>query len=175
LSAAARSDYIRAVRLFLIGYMGSGKTTIGNLLADALSIPFYDTDQEVEKSAHLDIASIFSQLGEPHFRALERSTLERLITEHENAVIATGGGLPCNEENLEAMKRNGTVIYLKCAPGELFQRILADTQDRPLKKINEHELETHLSAREKFYSTAPIIVDSSRPTHEVVQDIREML
>ena len=155
--------------------MASGKTTIGKLLADALSIPFYDTDQEIEHFAQLDIATIFNQSGETHFRALESMTLERLIAEHESAVIATGGGLPCNDKNMESIKRSGIVIYLKCDTETLFNRIQADIQVRPLKKSNEQELSVHLAAREKFYTHASIVADGNGKAEEVVQRILEML
>lgn len=155
--------------------MASGKTTIGKLLADALSIPFYDTDQEIENFTQLDIATLFSQSGEAHFRALEKQTVQRLIAEHENAVIATGGGLPCNDENLETLKRNGHVIYLKCDTDVLFKRIQADPQARPMKKSNEEELAVHLAAREKFYSQAHIVIESNGKAEEVAQRILEML
>jgi shikimate kinase len=155
--------------------MGSGKTTIGKLLADALSIPFYDTDQEIENFTQLNIATLFNQSGETHFRELERSTLEKLIDEHETAVIATGGGLPCHEENIETLKRNGHVVYLKCDASLLFNRIHADLQVRPLKKRNEQELAIHLAARENFYSQAHIIIDGSGKAEEIVQRILEII
>lgn len=155
--------------------MGSGKTTIGKLLADALSIQFYDTDQEIEHFAQVDITTLFNQSGEAHFRALESLTIERLITEHENAVIATGGGLPCNDKNMESMKRAGIVIYLKCDTETLFKRIQTDIQERPLKKNNEQELAVHLAAREEFYAHASIVADGNVKAKEVARRILEML
>ena len=155
--------------------MASGKTTIGKLLAEALSIPFYDTDQEIENFTQLDIATLFSHSGEAHFRALEKQTVQRLITEHENAVIATGGGLPCNDENLETLKRNGKVVYLKCDADVLFNRIHADLKVRPLKKSNEQELAVHLAARENFYTQAHIVIESNGKAEEVAQRILEII
>ncbi len=163
------------MRIFLIGYMGSGKTTIGNLLAEVLSIPFYDTDEEIEKQTHRDIASIFKQSGEPHFRALERSTLEWLISEHENAVIATGGGLPCNDVTISAMLNAGSVIYLDCDASTLFKRIAFYSNSRPLAPPSEEELSLHLSSRLKYYLRAHLIIDGSNTIETILKEISNFI
>ncbi len=99
------------MRIYLIGFMSSGKTTMGQLVADSLNVPFMDTDQMIEEQSGMTIAGIFSTQGEKEFRDLEADVL-RQSTIHEKAIIATGGGAPCFHHNMTWMNEHGiTCIY----------------------------------------------------------------
>ncbi len=119
-------------RIFLIGYMGSGKTTVGQLLAEKLGYTFLDMDTYIEGKMFKSVSQIFAELGEEQFRLLEQRSLHE-IGEIENVVIATGGGAPCFYDNMEYMNRMGTTIYLKLSPVELSERLETfRTNKRPL-------------------------------------------
>ncbi|HKL71368.1 MAG TPA: shikimate kinase [Marinilabiliaceae bacterium] len=151
-------------RLFLVGFMGSGKSTMGKLIAQELSWQFIDLDDYVENKAGESITSIFNNLGEEGFRKMEREALEEVI-HLEEVVIATGGGIPCFYDNMEFMKLHGLVIYLKLSPKELCDRLLPIRSDRPLISNKSDEelldfIEIKLAEREPFYSQANILAES---------------
>ncbi len=163
--------------IFLVGYMGSGKTTFGAELAKSLGIQWIDLDGLIEQQAGISVARIIVEVGEVTFRELERETLLGL-SHGANAVISTGGGTPCFYQNMEVMKSSGIVIYLKCSAAQLAFRLKDETVDRPLLRgLSGPELENHivnqLSQREKFYSQAHIIVDGNQSTtSEVITRIK---
>jgi len=151
------------MRIFLIGFMGSGKTTVGRPLAKALGLRFVDMDHHITDTQHKTVADLFDRLGEEGFRQLERQTLKKL-GEQNNTVIATGGGAPCFYTNMEDMNRMGSTIYLKVSPEGLAARLKHGREKRPLLrgKTDEELLEfirKALAEREKFYSQARIIID----------------
>lgn len=117
--------------IFLVGFMGCGKTTIGSLLAQKLNYNFIDTDEEIEKQGQLSIIDLFKEKGEQSFREHETEILQQILINENSAVIATGGGMPCFYENMEKMLREGFVIYLKCTPEEIAKRV-AGKNSRPL-------------------------------------------
>ena len=146
-------------RIFLIGYMGSGKTTVGQLLAEKLGYTFLDMDTYIEGKMFKSVSQIFAELGEEQFRLLEQRSLHE-IGEIENVVIATGGGAPCFYDNMEYMNRMGTTIYLKLSPVELSERLETfRTNKRPLlanrKGAELQQFITEgLAKREPVYSQA---------------------
>jgi len=115
--------------LWLIGMMGSGKSSAGRIAADHLGVPFYDTDVEIEASAAMAIDEIFSTRGEPAFRRMEASIIDRLAG--YPAVVATGGGVVLDRDNVEKMRNTGPVVLLQASPSALVDR-LGDTEQRPL-------------------------------------------
>jgi shikimate kinase len=150
-------------KIFLIGYMGSGKTTLGKLLAKKMDLQFLDIDLFIENRYHKSIASIFEERGEADFREIERRVLHE-ITGFENTIISTGGGLPCFFDNMEVMNEVGTTVYLKVSPDELVKRLSAGKNKRPLiSGKNPEELrdfiETNLKKREPFYNKAAIVFE----------------
>lgn len=152
-------------RIFLIGFMGCGKSTVGRNLARALNWKFIDLDQFIQEQEGLSITEIFSQQGEEVFRMLEKNALEKVAT-IENVVIATGGGAPCHHNNLGRMKETGLTIYLKLEPEGLLERLLPARKSRPLianKSDNELLLfiREKLAEREPFYNQASVIADAS--------------
>ena len=150
------------MKIFLIGFMGSGKTTVGRLLAVQLGIDFVDTDRFIEMHQGMTIAEIFAKHGEAVFREMERKMLLDL-KKYGSAVVATGGGMPCYNDNMSIMLANGKVAYLKTSPQELAQRLSLSNNERPLikgKTENEmlHYITKQLSEREPTYNRAHITV-----------------
>ncbi len=155
------------MRIFLIGFMGSGKTSIGEKIAKKLNLQFIDIDDVIEKEQGLQISDIFAKKGEDYFRSLEKNALNRII-EKENVVIATGGGTPCFFDNMELMNKNGITVYLKLPAVDLFNRLENSQTDRPLLKgLNKEKLLAKivelLNKREKFYMQAQHTIDGIDP------------
>ena len=148
-------------RIFLIGYMGSGKTTIGKLLAERLNYTFIDMDTHIEENQFKSVSQIFEELGEEKFRLLEQQCLHE-VSRFEKAVIATGGGAPCFFDNMEYMKRHGLTVYLKLSAEQLAMRLESSRANkRPLlanrkgKELQEF-ISEGLTKREGFYNNAHI-------------------
>ncbi|MFZ4102141.1 MAG: shikimate kinase [Sphingobacterium thalpophilum] len=158
------------MKVFLIGFMGSGKTTIGKKLANYLKYEFIDLDKLIESKAGMSIVNYFEMHGEPLFRELERDILQK--TEFpENAIIATGGGAPCFGDNMEWMNNNGLVAYLSLSPKALASRLEHSKTDRPLiRHLKGDELIDFISSklqdREVFYNQAKYVVSASDLTAE---------
>ena len=151
------------MRIFLIGYMGSGKTTVGKKLARQLQYRFIDMDEVFEEKYHIQVADFFEKYDENSFREIESNLIKEteLI---ENAVISTGGGTPCFNDNLSWMKRSGLTIYLKLSVLALVNRLTNAKQARPLlKNMNDNELTKfitkQLKERDVFYKEAQIITN----------------
>lgn len=145
-------------KIILIGYMGSGKTTLGEKLALELKIPFIDSDEVIEQIAKMDIATIFKEHGEEVFRKMESMFLESLIN-IPAFVLSTGGGLPCFNNNIDVLNELGETIYLKNTPENLAERLLLAKNVRPLIAGKSKEelipfIAENLIKREPFYSKA---------------------
>jgi shikimate kinase len=145
-------------RIFLIGFMGSGKSTIGSRLARSIGYDFKDMDHLIEETAGMTIPDIFDEHGEPVFRKWEHDILLELC-EYENVVVSTGGGAPCHNDMIRIMNDHGATIYIKLPPLALKDRLVNSKTVRPLiKGKSEQELlefiTTLLSEREKFYKQA---------------------
>jgi len=119
------------MRIFLIGFMGSGKSTLGKKLSELVKAPFIDLDSAIESAEGKSISEIFKDRGEEYFRKTETETLHE-TARSRNVVIATGGGTPCFHNNMEWMNEKGVTVYLKAEPGELYHRLLKERQTRPL-------------------------------------------
>jgi len=150
------------MKIFLTGYMGSGKSTAGKKLATKLNFEFIDLDKFIESECGQTISEIFDTKGENEFRALEHNALKKLIT-RDNVVIACGGGTPCYYGNMELMNNNGITIYLKMSADTLASRLVNAKGKRPLlENKTEAELKEyiteHLEKREDIYHQAQYIV-----------------
>jgi len=150
-------------KIFLIGFMGSGKTTAGRKLASRLNWSFIDLDELIERDNGMSVAEIFAERGEEWFRTAESKAL-RELENSRNTVISTGGGTPCFFGNMEFMLKNGLTVYLKMTPEKLSRRLARSTAGRPLlKDIGNKELPVHISAllaeRELWYSKAEIVLE----------------
>lgn len=149
--------------VYVIGFMGSGKSTAGKRLAASLGWSFIDLDKKIEETAGKTIPQIFAQDGEETFRKTESDVL-RSIGNPQGAVVATGGGTPCHGDNMDFMLMNGLTVYLKMTPEQLTHRLLESSAVRPLiKNISDEDLpgyiEKVLTVREKWYNRAEIIVE----------------
>jgi len=148
--------------IYLTGFMGAGKSTIGPILANTLGWNYYDVDQVIEKKLGKKISEIFSGEGEDFFREVERQTFTEL-SNSDNIIISLGGGAVANQSNLDFFKKNGKIIYLKVSPEVAYER-LKFKNDRPLltggasgglsKKDFIGRLQSILSKREKYYDQA---------------------
>lgn len=158
--------------LALIGFMGTGKSSVGKLVADLLRFTFLDTDQLIEARAGKSITHIFTQEGEPAFRDWERRVVLELV-DLRKTVISTGGGLPLNPANLESLKTHALVVCLWSSPATIYERVRAHThrpllQDPdPLEKIRQL-----LAAREPYYRQADVLVNTEmRSVREVATQV----
>ena len=152
-------------RIIFIGYMGSGKTTVGKALSKALNIPFYDLDWYIETRRRKKISDIFAECGEEGFRQIERNMLHE-VAEFEDVIISCGGGTPCFFDNIDYLNRQGDVVWLKATPEVLYQHLLMSKGDRPLLKGKSPEelitfIREQLSVREPFYQKAKYPLDVS--------------
>ena len=157
--------------IYLIGPMGSGKTTVGKILSSRLKYQFFDTDEEIKKKIGMSISSIFDEQGESGFRIIESQMLKELSIKPKS-IISTGGGIVLMKENRVIMK-NGTCIYLNIDFEEQVKR-LADSDDRPLfSKNSDQSIKKTNAAREPFFlDLADIVVDTSNLNeNEVAQQI----
>ena len=153
----------KANKIFLLGFMGSGKSTTGKKLASHLKWTFIDLDEKIENITGMKIRDIFSEKGEAFFRKTESEALQGIASE-SNVVISTGGGTPCFGDNMDFMLRTGLTVYLRMTPARLKSRLADSSDHRPLlKDIGKEDLEEYiagkLSEREKWYSRAEIIID----------------
>lgn len=160
----------------LIGFMGSGKTTVSKLLAQRLGIGLLDTDEEIQRKQQRSITCIFAESGEKAFRQMERELLKALAKEKTPLVISTGGGLAVQPENKSLLKALGDVIYLQVRPETVLTRLAGD-ETRPLLQGEEKEQKVRalLRAREPFYEAAAdeiLAVDDLTPEQIVEEIIR---
>ncbi len=167
--------------IILMGYMGSGKSTIGSKLASKLSYRFLDLDDYIVTSEGLDIETLFTTKGELFFRKKETFYLNKILSESENLVLALGGGTPCYGDNLKILlnHKNIKLLYLKLSLSLLSERLFYNKEKRPLiKHIASQELLTefiakHLFERSAFYNQAHIIINTDNKTEEDVVNLIE--
>jgi len=165
---------------FLIGFMGSGKSHTGKRLADAMDMDFIDMDELIESNEQQSISEIFEEKGEAYFRVVEQLTLQSIIAENENAFISTGGGVPCFFDNIDVMKANGIVIYLRATPTLLYSRLQNETQQRPILAEQSREellyfIRKKLRQRAKYYNQAHIEYRQTKSTQNVVKELQDYL
>jgi shikimate kinase len=164
---------VKADKLYLVGFMGAGKTTVARLLAKRLDWKVEDIDERIEKRERRDIPSIFRQSGEPYFRAIEREELITLLSQR-GAVVATGGGTMADPGNRELMLRDGAVIWLDAPFSTLVSRVPLDGR-RPLA-ADRLEMERLYNQRLMAYCQAHLRVDAGRGSvEELVDQIVEWL
>lgn len=153
------------IRIILVGYMGSGKTTVGRQLALALGLSFYDLDWYIEMRYHRTVAQLFAERGEEGFLELERNMLHE-VAEFEDVVVSCGGGTPCFFDNMEYINAQSESIYLKATPEVLAMHLKMGKVERPLVKGKTGDellqyIQESLQKREPYYSTAKHVLDVS--------------
>lgn len=152
--------------IFLIGMMGSGKSSLAVALATALKVPVYDTDLEIEKLTSYSVSELFSEFGEAYFREQEKALIEKLP--EQAAVVACGGGLPCYGELMDTLLQRGHVIYLSAPAKVLYERI-GGSEDRPLlQDLNSFDL--LLEKRKEIYQQANYIIDAQQEPSDLLND-----
>jgi shikimate kinase len=151
------------MKIFLIGFMGSGKTHWGQRLAGKLQMPFFDLDSLIIEKENRSVAEIFADKGEEYFRFLEKEILESVTDQQESFILSCGGGTPCFFNNIEFMKKHGKVIWLNTSVDVLRQRLQRDRMSRPLiADVTEDDLQRYiirkLSERRMYYQQADVTV-----------------
>jgi len=163
------------MKLFLIGYMGCGKSSLGRRLSKRLSMEFVDMDKAIEAEAGATIPEIFASEGEEAFRRREREMIARLGSGEGDRIIATGGGAPCREGNMEAINACGCSVYLKLPPSILSQRLCRHKEKRPLLTGKSDEevaafVARTLAEREAYYLRASISIDCEGRSDDYIID-----
>ncbi len=150
-------------RIILIGYMGSGKTTLGKALSKETGLMFYDLDWYIESRMRKTISELFAEKGEEGFRKVEYNMLHE-VAEFEGVIISCGGGTPCFFDNMDYLNQQGDVVYLKATPETLYKHLQMARVERPLLKGKSQEelidyITTHLQEREPYYQQARYQLD----------------
>ena len=159
------------MKVFLIGFMGCGKTYWGRQLSEKLGVPFFDLDEKITEQEGRPINKIFKTDGEEYFRMLEKDVLHLLTESHESFVMACGGGTPCFFNTIDYLKKQGTVVWINCSTDCLYQRLLKEKDQRPLiSSIPDEQLKTFIikkySSRKIFYQQANVILPDEKITLE---------
>ena len=172
------------IRIFLTGYMGAGKTTLGKAFARKLNLPFVDLDWYMEERFHKTVGELFVERGAAGFRELEKNMLHE-VGAFEDVVISTGGGAPCFFDNMDFMNRNGKTVFLNVHPDVLFRRLRVAKQQRPiLQGKQDDELKEFiiraLEKRTPFYSQAQYVFNADEledrsQIEKSVEKLRDLL
>lgn len=157
------------MKIVLCGYMGSGKSQVGRLLASKLGLVFFDLDDQIEKNQQNSVKKIFLEKGEIFFRKKENEVLKELLAAPESFILSLGGGTPCYADNLEILKNNKEVrlIYLKVELNELTKRLFNEKEKRPLISDQESReslndfIRKHLFERQYYYLQSDVVLDVS--------------
>ena len=152
------------MKIFLIGFMGSGKTHWGGLLSKKLNIPFFDMDEQIVNSEGRSINEIFEKYGEEYFRLKEKGILHIITESHTSFILACGGGSPCYFNNIDYMNKEGTTIWLNTPLPVLADRLKKEKDKRPLlKDLTDAQLMSFIvkkfSDRKIYYEQADIVID----------------
>src|SRR5437879_74727 len=136
------------MRIFLVGFMGSGKSYWGKMLSKHLELPFFDLDHQIEEQEGMEINEIFEKQGEEHFRLLEKAALYMLTESHESFVMATGGGTPCYFNNIDYLKQKGLVIWINPSLDTIHERLLKEKAKRPLlREVSDEQIKEFIQKK----------------------------
>jgi shikimate kinase len=165
------------MKIFFIGFMGTGKTYSGQQLSQKLSIPFFDLDEEIVKHEGKSINEIFAKEGEEYFRLLEKDVLHIITEYNENFIMACGGGTPCYYNNIDYMNKEGISVWLNTSVDTLYHRLTHEKDKRPLiKDLSDDQLRGYIakkfSDRKIYYEQASIIIDEEpAPLDKLIEKI----
>ncbi|MGH0776048.1 shikimate kinase AroK [Bacillus cereus] len=160
--------------IYITGYMGAGKTTIGKALSKELHMDVVDTDQKIEEKQEKAILDIFAEEGEMAFREYESEMLRSLPV--RNAIITTGGGIIEREENRKWMKENGIVVYLYCDPHVIVERLREDTTRPLFQKKDIDAFVTKFESRRAYYEEAHIHIDTTnKSVKQIMNELKEKI
>ena len=161
-----RDTYLYNMRIFLIGFMGAGKSFLGKLWGELYSIPFFDLDTLIEEEERKTVENIFEVFGEDYFREREAAVL-RNTDRFENCIIACGGGTPCFFDNIHWMNKNGVTVFLNETENNIYKNVKNDKKARPLIKSQNEEIlqkfiHEKLKGRLQFYNQSQIVLQSNQ-------------
>jgi len=167
-------DKLETMKIALCGYMGCGKSTVGQLITTKKDLEFVETDLEIEKKENLSISEIFSQKGEIYFRKQENLILKNLLDNLGDSVLSLGGGTPCYANNLQMLKETEglKLVYLKLTAASLTNRLWTETHQRPLishlssKELLDEYVRKHLFERQYYYLQSDYIIDANEKSVE---------
>ena len=158
--------------IILTGFMGTGKTEVGRILSKKMGRRLVDVDGMIEDEQKMTVSDIFREFGEQRFRDLEADAVRRL-SEMSNLLISTGGGVVLREENLESLRKNGTVICLTASPETILKRVCSNS-DRPLLQVDDPlaRIKELVETRRKYYERSDMVIDTEdRTPLEVAEEI----
>ena len=170
------------MKLFLVGYMGCGKSSLGKKLAKALGVRFLDMDAEIESREGVSVSDIFHYQGEEYFRKSERLIIEEVAAESDDVIVSTGGGVPLWQDNMEVMNQIGLTLYLRRTAEQIASRLSPHGRaKRPkLRDLNDEELvvfmRDNMAQREPFYNKATLCIDCTPHSDaELVEMIKKYI
>ncbi|RMA56257.1 shikimate kinase [Ulvibacter antarcticus] len=166
------------MKVVLVGYMGSGKTSVGRELASKLNYAFVDLDDFIEASEEMSVSQLFSEKGEIYFRKKENQYLKELVRSEEKIVLATGGGTPCYGDSMDFLisEEKCVTVYLKTSNAVLSERLFLERNHRPLISHLENEqllndfIRKHLFERVFYYNKAEIVVDTDQQSPQEISE-----
>ena len=163
------------MRIFILGFMGAGKTQWGKIWAEELGAPFLDLDEYIVAQQQQSVVSIFEQKGEDAFRQIEAAALRSTLS-IDNCVVACGGGTPCFENNIEWMNQHGKTVFISVQPQTLYERLCQASSSRPLiQHLSKEQLLTYIEAslekRMPFYSQAEWLLEDQLLTPQIIRSI----
>lgn len=152
------------MKIYLIGFMGSGKTHWGRQLSEKLHMPFFDLDEQIVNSENKSITEIFATDGEEYFRLKEKEVLHIITESHASFIMSCGGGAPCYFNNVEYMNKAGTTVWINASLETLFHRLVKEKEQRPLLKgLSDESLKSFIkkkfSDRKIYYEQAGLIIE----------------
>ncbi|MCX8019552.1 MAG: shikimate kinase [Chitinophagaceae bacterium] len=161
------------MRIFLIGFMGSGKTYLGRIISEKLQFPFFDLDECIVSHTGKELNTLFAEEGEEYFRQLEKEILHMITESHEDFVMACGGGTPCFFNNIEYMKQKGMTVWIDAPLPVLEERLLKEKNNRPLiRDLPDEQLMSFISRkyadRKIYYEQAHIRVQEEADAADVI-------
>jgi XRE family aerobic/anaerobic benzoate catabolism transcriptional regulator len=168
----------RKRRIALLGLRGAGKSSLGTRLAEALGAPFVELDREVEREAGADLGQVFSIYGQDAYRRFERRALERVLRQHDRAVIATGGSLVTDHDNYDLLLERCYCVWLKASPEEHMSRVISQGDMRPFKGRSAalDEIRRLLADRDRLYARADAVIDTSgKPLRQSLAQLRNLV
>ena len=151
------------MRIYLVGFMGSGKSTLGRAVAQHYEVPFFGTDEEIEKREEMSVYDIFTDKGELYFRELENEIL-KATTADSKLIVATGGGLPCHDNNMDFILQHGISIYLEWSIAKIITNLRQEVSTRPIlagfaPEHRERNIEALFNQRIPFYEKAALTIE----------------
>ena len=163
------------MKIYLIGFMGCGKTHWGKQLSQKLKLPFFDLDEEIVTEEGKSVTEIFATHGEEYFRQKEKDVLYTLTERNPSFVMACGGGTPCFYNNIEYMNKNGTSVWFNCPVECLYSRLVKEKEKRPLiRSLSDAELRSYIikkyADRKIFYRQASVITNEDDITLDNIVD-----